>query len=228
MSDDAELPVVEAPTPGEASPEEAFTEGEVTEGSFDAAVHGVLLAAGTSSRFGEANKLLATEDGEPIVRWAARTLLESSLRSVTVVTGHEAERVRDALTGLDVHVVDAPDYAEGQSRSVRRGVTAVREAFPDADAVVMALGDMPDVSPETVDRLVAAYEAGAGAALAAAFQGERGNPVLFDVRFFDALADVEGDEGGREILRSAADAALVETGDPGVRRDVDRPGDLRR
>lgn len=227
MSDDTDLPVVEAPTPGEVSPEEALAEGKVAEGSFDAAVHGILLAAGTSSRFGEANKLLATENGEPIVRRAAQTLLESGLRSVTVVTGHEAERVRDALVDLDVCVVHAPDYAEGQSQSVRRGITAVREAFPDADAVVVALGDMPDVSSATVDRLLAAYEAGMGTALAAAYEGERGNPVLFDSRFFDALAGVEGDVGGREILRATADAALVETGDPGVRRDVDRPGDLR-
>ncbi|MFB6096430.1 MAG: NTP transferase domain-containing protein [Haloferacaceae archaeon] len=209
---DPDLPVVEA-----ASPEEPV----------EAGVHGVLLAAGTSSRFGAANKLLATEAGEPIVRRAARALLDSRVRSVTVVTGHEADRVRDALAGLDVRIVHASDYAAGQSRSVRRGIEAVRTAFPDADAVVVALGDMPDVSAATIDRLLAAYEAGAGSALAAAYEGVRGNPVLFDARHFDALVGVDGDVGGRGVLRSAPDAALVETGDPGVRRDVDRPGDLR-
>lgn len=217
MSDDADgtsestLPVVDPPTL-DAPPA--------------ARIHGVLLAAGTSSRFGDRNKLLASRGGEPIVRRAARTLTDSAVDSTTVVTGHEAERVRDALADLDVRFVHASDYAEGQSRSVRRGIQAVREADPDADAVVIALGDMPDVSPRTVNRLLAAYEADAGAVLAASFGGRRGNPVLFDAEHFDALADVEGDAGGRRILLSADDAALVETADPGVRRDVDRPGDL--
>ena len=189
-------------------------------------VVGVLLAAGTSSRFGRRNKLLATADGEPIVRRAARTLLDGGVDPVLVVLGHEADRVRAALDGLPVRTVVNEDYATGQASSVRTGVLAVRERTPGADAVVLALGDMPFVSPDTVDALVAAYASGAGTALAAAYEGDRGNPVLFDERYFDALADAEGDTGGRSILLDGEDSALVGVDDPGVRRDVDRPGDV--
>lgn len=191
----------------------------------DATVHGVLLAAGTSTRFGDRNKLLAEVDGEPIVRRAARTLLDASLAGVTVVVGHEASAVREALADLPVRVVFVPDYAEGQSRSVRAGVRAA--ASTDPDAVVIALGDMPDVRPSTVDALVAAYEAGCGTILAAAYRGERGNPVLFDRQFFDALTDISGDVGGRKLFGTADDAALIDTDDPGVRRDIDTHADLR-
>jgi molybdenum cofactor cytidylyltransferase len=85
---------------------------------------------------------------------------------------------------------------------------------------------MPDVAPATVETLVAAYAAGVGAALAAAFEGERGNPVLFDRRFFDALTDVTGDVGGRQLLLESDESALVAVADSGVRRDVDIPEDL--
>ena len=91
---------------------------------------------------------------------------------------------------------------------------------------MFALGDMPAVRSATVDALVAAYRAEVGDALAAAYQGQRGNPVLFGRRHFDALADVDGDTGGRAVLLESDDAALVETGDPGVVADVDEPGDL--
>lgn len=210
------LPVVEPPSerPGSAR------------------VHGLLLAAGTSSRFGEANKLLVPVGDEPIVRRAAEALLAADLEAVTVVLGYEHERVRDALSGLatasetEVAFVRADDYADGQSRSLRRGIEAVLRRDGAVDAVVIALGDMPDVSPTTVEKLLAAYESGAGSALAAACEGQRGNPVLFDARHFDALTATGGDTGGRSILLEAADAALVETGDPGVVRDVDRPEDL--
>jgi len=185
-------------------------------------VAGVLLAAGTSTRYGEDNKLLQRLDGEPIVRHAARTLVAADLDRVVVVVGHGADRVREAVADLPVAVVDNPEYDRGMGTSVRRGV----ESIDDADAAVFGLGDMPLVAPATVDRLVEAFRAGAGDPLAASYDGERGNPVLFGRRHFSALAEVDGDTGGRDLLRTAPDAALVATDDPGVRRDVDTPGDL--
>jgi molybdenum cofactor cytidylyltransferase len=190
----------------------------------DAAVHAVVLAAGTSSRFGANNKLLEAVDGEPIVVQSTRALLAADLAAVTVVVGHEADRVRAALADLDVDVRHNRAFADGQSTSVATGVAAARDA--GADAVVLALGDMPDVSFDAVDALVDAYRKGAGSALAVACEGHRGNPVLFDGEYFDGLADVDGDVGGREILLGEDDAAAVETGDPGVLYDVDRPEDL--
>jgi molybdenum cofactor cytidylyltransferase len=209
-------------------------------------VAGVLLAAGTSSRFGDANKLLATVEGEPVVRRAARTLVDAGADPVVVVVGHEADRVRAAVADLPVKTVTNDAYEAGQSTSVRTGIDAIREvkggeeagegyektgagrdeAEAKVDAAVVALGDMPFVDPETVETLVAAYAAEAGAALAAAYEGARGNPVLFDARFFDRLAAVDGDVGGREILLTDDASALVAVDDPGVRRDVDRPTDL--
>ncbi|WP_049987101.1 nucleotidyltransferase family protein [Halobellus rufus] len=189
-------------------------------------VAGVLLAAGTSSRFGDRNKLLATHGGEPIVRRAARALLDAGLDPVVVVVGHEAERVADALDGLDVRFAANDAYETGQASSVRAGIEALRETEQRVDATVIALGDMPFVSPETVETLVSAYEAGVGDALAAAYEGERGNPVLFDRRHFAALCDVDGDVGGREILLEGDASACVAVPDPGVRRDVDEPADL--
>jgi molybdenum cofactor cytidylyltransferase len=209
-----DLPVVE--------PSFDAVEGRAADES--ATVVGVVLAAGTSSRFGAANKLLAEWAGEPLVRHAARTICRSTVDAVVLVVGHERERVRAAVADLDVAVVDNEDYEAGQATSVRRGVAAARDR--GADAALVALGDMPAVDVESIDRLVAAYRAGVGDALAAAWEGTRGNPVLFDARHFEALMAVSGDVGGREILLGDSTAALVETGDPGVRRDVDRPDDL--
>lgn len=208
-----------------ASDEDRDAGNGVPSGEDGGSVAGVLLAAGTSSRFGAANKLLAPVGGEPIVHRAARTLADAGLDPCLVVVGHEADRIADALAGLSVAAVHNPDYERGQATSVRAGVGALdRERV---DAAVFALGDMPFVAADSVRALVAAYRAGAGTALAAAHDGRRGNPVLFDARYFDRLAAVTGDAGGRAVLLESDDAALVETGDPGVRRDVDTPADLQ-
>lgn len=185
-------------------------------------VGGVLLAAGSSSRFEHGNKLLAEVDGEPIVRHAARSLLGSSLADVVVIVGYQAEAVRAALEGLDLSFRVNEDYADGQSTSVARGVAVARER--GWDAVVFGLGDMPWVEPATVDALLSAYADDVGPVLAPAYEGRRGNPTLFDARYFDALAAVSGDKGGREILE--AEGQFLSVDDRGVLRDVDRTEDL--
>ncbi|MES3516893.1 MAG: nucleotidyltransferase family protein [Natronomonas sp.] len=187
-------------------------------------VAGVLLAAGTSSRFGAENKLLASLDGTPIVRHAASTLAGSALDPVVAVVGHDGDAVQRALEGLDVEPVENPAYRSGQASSLRTGIDRIAER--DVDAVVVALGDMPTVSEETIETLVAAYANGVGDPLAAAVDGTRGNPVLFGRRHFETLADVEGDTGGRKILLTDPESALIEVDDPGVRYDVDTPADL--
>lgn len=187
-------------------------------------VHGVVLAAGTSSRYGGSNKLLELIDGEPVVTHTVEAVRAAGLDGITVILGHDAERVGAAVSGLRVNLQTNDRYAEGQSTSVATGVAAARER--GADAVLIALGDMPFVSVETIETLLSVYARNAGDAVAAACGGKRGNPVLFDERFFDALSSVEGDVGGRELLYSDPGAVAVETGDPGVLHDVDSPGDL--
>lgn len=204
-------PVVEPPRPSDENP------------GRDEGVHvaGVVLAAGRGSRYDDGNKLLATVDGSPVVRHAVETVRESPVEDVTVVLGYESGRVRKALDGLVVEFVNNPQFEAGQSTSVRVGVEATPQ---QADAMLVYLGDMPFVSSRSVTDLLGAYRAGYGDALAAAYEGQRGNPVVFDRTYFEALAAVEGDVGGRKILTQ--EGVLVETGDPGVIHDVDRPADL--
>jgi molybdenum cofactor cytidylyltransferase len=225
MSDAGDgLPVVDPP---DADPDTRDGGDGTGEGDRRPRVAAVLLAAGTGSRFEGGNKLLADVDGEAVVVRAARALLAAGLPTVAVL-GHEADRVGAALTGVDhggrLALAGNPDYRSGQASSVRAGLRAVR----DVDAAAFALGDMPRVRPDSVRALVRAYRDGAGDALAAAHRSRRGNPVLFDRRHFPALAAVEGDRGGREVLLSGDRSALVETGDPGVVRDVDTVEDVER
>lgn len=187
-------------------------------------VHGVVLAAGTSSRYGAENKLLSSYEGEPLVRHAVETVVEADVDDVTVVLGHDAPQVAATVEEFDdVSVRANPDYEQGLATSVRAGVRGARDA--DADAVLVALGDMPAVSCRTVDNLVAVLRQGLASAAAAAYEGTRGNPVVFDRRYFDALERLDGDEGGRSVLLASDDAVAVETGDQGVVFDVDRPED---
>jgi molybdenum cofactor cytidylyltransferase len=184
-------------------------------------VAALILAAGRGSRFGEAPKLLAELDGRPLVRHVAGAALASRAAPVAAVTGHRGEEVAAALAGLDVRVVPNPAYADGLSTSLRAGFAALA---PDADGIVVLLGDMPRVTPALIDRLVDAWEAGGRPPAAVpVVQGRRGNPVLLSAALAPAIAELTGDAGAGPLLRGMAGVLEVAVEDEGALADVDTP-----
>lgn len=189
-------------------------------------IGGILLAAGKGERFEGGNKLLASVDDEPLIRHSVQSLLHAGLDETFVVIGHDAEAVRDQLIDLGVSFRYNEDYAEGQSTSVHVGVEVAQDR--NWDAAIFALGDMPFVDSETMDALVNAYRSGTGTIIAAAYNGKRGNPVLFDAKHFAALSDVAGDRGGRRLIEEHDESVLIETNDAGVTQDIDSRDNLQQ
>ena len=189
-------------------------------------VSALVLAAGCSTRMGPVNKLLAPFGGRAMVRHVVDRIAGSSARPVVVVTGHEAERVRQALDGAGVSFVHNPAYREGLSGSVRAGLAALPDS---AEAALVCLGDMPLVTSEHVERLVAAFDPDEGREICVpVFEGKRGNPVLFARRFFTEMAAVRGDAGARHLIGEYEECVCeVAMGDRAVLVDVDSPEALR-
>ncbi|MBA5776974.1 NTP transferase domain-containing protein [Stappia sp. F7233] len=184
-------------------------------------VAGILLAAGQSRRMGSGNKLLATIDGRPLVRIAAENALESGLSSVQVVTGHMQAEVEAALSGLGLATTHNPDFADGMAGSIRAGILALPE---DADAALILLADMPGITGDVINRLIAAFDPTEGRTIVVpTMSGKRGNPVLWDRRYFPDLLRLEGDTGARHLIARHADqVAEVEIGEA-ARLDLDTP-----
>jgi molybdenum cofactor cytidylyltransferase len=190
----------------------------------------ILLAAGAGRRFG-GGKLLAHWRGAPLVAGAVRAALATPSERVIVVTGTDSGPVGDACKGAAerlggaerLRLVHAADHAEGMGASLRAGVAVLPAGLR---GVFVFLGDMPDVPEEVLPRLVTAVESGAPAA-APTYKGRRGHPVLFSDSLLPDLAGAAGDAGAREVLAILGDRlARVESPDPGVLFDVDRPEDL--
>lgn len=188
-------------------------------------VAAIVLAAGRSSRMGGPNKLLAEIGGRPLVRIVAEAALASRARPVTVVTGHQRERVEAALAGLDIVLVHNPAYADGLSASLKAGIAAVP---PAADGAIICLGDMPQVDAHLIDRLLAAFDPERGALVAVpTIGGKRGNPVVWSRRFFSDLSTLTGDVGARGLIASYPEAVVeVATTDDAAFTDVDTPDAL--
>jgi len=186
-------------------------------------VAALLLAAGRSTRMGQANKLLAELDGKPLVRHAAEAALGARVAKLLVVTGHEPERVRAALAGIEAEFVHNPDFGAGISSSLARGLAALTDA--DLDGAIVLLGDMPRIGRGTIERLLAAFNPLEGRAICVpTYRGKRGNPVLWARRFFAEMAELKGDVGARHLIGDHADlVAEVAMPDEAILIDVDTP-----
>lgn len=158
----------------------------------------IIMAAGQSRRMGTANKLLEMVNGKPVIRHVVDAALSSRCSRVVVVTGHESEKVREALPMKQVTIAHNPDFAHGLSTSLRAGIRALK---PQESHALVLLGDMPEITAEMIDQMVERQQfAPPGSVILATDNGKRGNPVLWPKSYFDALASITGDTGARHIF----------------------------
>ncbi|MBN1147518.1 MAG: putative selenium-dependent hydroxylase accessory protein YqeC [Anaerolineales bacterium] len=186
-------------------------------------VAGIILAAGASSRLGQAKQLLPWRD-QPLVRHVARLALDAGLSPLVVVTGFADSQVRTALDDLPIEVVYNPYWKDGQSRSVQAGLGALP---PETGAAVFLLADQPHIPAGLVRSLVECHATTLSPIVAPLIDGQRANPVLFDRQVFPDLMALRGDEGGRRLF-SRQRVAWVPWHDSTLTLDVDTQEDYRR
>jgi molybdenum cofactor cytidylyltransferase len=192
---------------------------------------GILMAAGRGRRFdprGQRNKLLqALPGGELVVAASARKLLAVVSRVIAVVAPENGGvgGVGAILSGLGCEVTVCPDADSGMAASLVHAVRhSIGHSLPDADAWLVALGDMPHVAPATLAALRDQLAAGAPI-VAPVKDGRRGNPVGFGRVHLEALLALQGDQGARRLLQTCP-VTDIPVDDPGIFLDIDIPADL--
>jgi molybdenum cofactor cytidylyltransferase len=185
----------------------------------------VVLAAGLSTRMGKPKQTLPLK-GRPMLEQVLLTYRRAKVDRVVVVLGAEAADVRKNVRFQREKVVINPGYKGGMSSSLRLGLGEVER---EAEAVIIALGDQPFVSAETINLLVDAHRASKAPVVVPVYHGARGNPVLFDRTVFSQIKEVRGDVGAKSVVARNRDRVLqVDVEDGGVLWDIDTPSDYAR
>jgi CTP:molybdopterin cytidylyltransferase MocA len=179
-------------------------------------IAGIVLAAGAGTRFGSSgSKLLAEFRGRPLVEHAVGVLnAVPELDRVVVVLGSRADEVRAAVDFGRAEPVVCADWEAGQSASLRCGLAVV----PEAERVIVTLGDEPTLAPAVVVRFVAAP----GGARAV-YDGRPGHPVVLGREQLAAVRALRGDAGARSLLEGGP---RIECSDLCRPHDVDTLQDL--
>jgi molybdenum cofactor cytidylyltransferase len=151
----------------------------------------IILAAGEGRRFG-GPKQLAVVRGRPLLTHVVEL---ARPWDPVVVLGAHADRVRP-LVPLDVDLVLAPDWREGQAASLRAGAG---EVPADAEWALVLLGDQPFLTREVIDAVLAARGPDVDA-VRATYDGRPGHPVLLGAAVLAAVPELRGDTGARDLL----------------------------
>jgi molybdenum cofactor cytidylyltransferase len=191
---------------------------------------GLLLAAGSSSRFGS-DKLQARVPGDV----HGRTVLQCTAAALTgALPPNEtiffvAYRAIDTLSTSDLtsfKTVVSPASERGMGATLAALMQAALHEVPHAAGAIVMLADLPFIQASSITAVAHALRTGVDIA-APSFRGKRGHPVGFSARHFAALAALDGDEGAKPLL-SAHAVTLLPVDDAGVLHDVDTPEALRQ
>lgn len=187
----------------------------------------ILLAAGQSVRFGS-DKLKAVVEGEAMYESAiSRFEAFQGFRSYVVTGKEEITQVAEAA-GCTVVCNKEPE--KGISLSVKLGLT---KAIENADengtplrGVLFSVCDQPRLKKSTIQRIINTAFHNPGKIVCAGEGTRNGNPVLWDKRFFDKLLELDGDIGGKKILKENLDSLKIVPVQAGELQDIDRKEDL--
>ena len=187
------------------------------------AIFAIVLAAGSSRRFGS-TKQLEPVGGQPLVRAAADLGFETCGHHTVLVVGHDWRAVAAAARGDSGYLVRNERHEDGLGTSISLAVRCVAHA---ASAILLLLADQPLITAQHLASLCGAWSGADDEIIATAFAGTKGPPVLFPRATFGDLARLEGDQGAQRLLSDDRYRIRTVIFEPAV-TDIDTRDDLTR
>jgi len=187
-------------------------------------INAVVLAAGASKRMGKPKPLLRFKDGTFLGQIISVLKLSDADR-ITVVLGAENQIIRKSVDLSGTDVVINEDFQRGQLSSL---LAAIETTPPQTQAIIVCLADMPFISVEVVNQIIAKFRETSAAIVVPVLNGKRGHPTLFARPLFDELLSAPQEQGARFVLYSNEQRIVeLQTSDSGILIRIDTPDDYR-
>jgi molybdenum cofactor cytidylyltransferase len=161
--------------------------------------------------------------GKPILTHVLNIFQLTKIGELIVVASSGDDHVSSIAARENVRIVLNHHPDEGMAWSLKLAIGAVQ-----GQAVVVGMGDQPLLLPSTINTIIDFYEASSEAKIVVpVYNGQRGNPVLFDRVLFPQIMRIHGDVGAKSVvMKNASMVKEVLVDDVGVLLDIDNPHSL--
>jgi molybdenum cofactor cytidylyltransferase len=188
----------------------------------------IVLAAGSSERMGDQNKLLLPYKNKTVIEHVVGSIYEAGLEEIIVVVGHESEKIKEVLKNLPVHFVYNQDYTEGMTTSIQKGIL-----HANGNGYMICLADMVLIRAEEYALLKNSFEKQVAenpkCICLPRFKNEKGNPVIFSTFYRDDILQHKEREGCKEIVKSNKENIFwVDMDTQHILQDMDYPEDYNK
>ena len=161
----------------------------------------VILAAGSSSRLGQPKQLLVFQ-GKTLIRHITQVAVNAVGKPVVVILGANCRLVHSQIAHLPVHILYNPEWSQGMSSSIRKGIKAMLWYSPETEGVIFTVCDQPYIAPELFLEMISLGDRSDKPVIACRYDNVLGTPVLFKKECFEELLAVKGNEGARNFIQS--------------------------
>jgi molybdenum cofactor cytidylyltransferase len=185
----------------------------------------IILSAGESKRMGKP-KLMLPLGKSTILGQTIDNFLNSKVNEVIVVVGDRADEIASLIANSPVKIAVNPVYRQGISTSIAAGLSLTGDK---TRAVMLALADQPFIDTQTINHLIEAFSTHNKGMAIPVYQGRRGHPVIFAIKYKEELSGLKGDIGGRQIIdRHPDDILEVAVNCKGINLDIDTCDDYQQ
>ena len=98
---------------------------------------------------------------------------------------------------------------KGISLSLKLGMEACRKQNPQLQGILFAVCDQPGLKAQTIERMLEMAAKNPGKIICAGTRECLGNPVFLDKRYFQELTELEGDTGGKQVVKKHLDQVFL-------------------
>lgn len=186
----------------------------------------ILLAAGASTRMGCPKQLLLYQ-GRSLVRYMAEIAIFTHCEPITVVLGSNADRIRQEINDLPLHIVENKQWSAGMSSSIRAGMKKLTTVNQHLDAVIVTLGDQPMLTSSKLNQLIETYQITQSSAIASAYANTLGVPALFSHILFPELLNLTAKVGAKNLIERYIEQ-VEQVSFPEGAFDLDTPEDYQQ
>jgi len=158
----------------------------------------ILLAAGNSTRF-KGNKLLEQVNNKPMYMNVVEKILKLSFNKIILITQYE--EIKEALVEYPINVVMNKNSDLGISHSIELGI----QSHMEADAYMFMVCDQPFIALESIQILIARFIKSDKGMACVTYGDNLGNPTIFSKKYTEELLSLEGDVGGKFIMKRHLD-----------------------